>query len=96
MEHVPSGKKFYYINTHLDHVGLTAQREGLKLIVERIGKINPEQYPMILTGDFNVTPGNPALDDLNNNEKRKTTCGKDRHPCLFQRVAETYFHCRIG
>lgn len=65
MEHVPSGRKFYYVNTHLDHVGLTAQREGLKLIVERIGKINPEQYPMILTGDFNVTPDNPALDDLN-------------------------------
>ncbi len=65
MEHMPSGRKFYYVNTHLDHVGLTAQREGLKLIVEKIGKINQEQYPMILTGDFNVTPDNPVLDDLN-------------------------------
>lgn len=64
LEHLPSGRKFYYVNTHLDHVGLTAQREGLKLITERIRDINPEKYPMVLTGDFNVTPDNPALTDL--------------------------------
>lgn len=65
LEHLQSKRKFYYVNTHLDHVGLTAQRKGLALITDTIACINPAKYPMILTGDFNVTPDNPALDGLN-------------------------------
>lgn len=61
-----SKKKFYFVNTHLDHRGSEAQRKGLELIVDRIDKINPQGYPMVLTGDFNVTPNNPALTELNN------------------------------
>ncbi|MGM9742083.1 MAG: endonuclease/exonuclease/phosphatase family protein [Candidatus Cryptobacteroides sp.] len=60
-----TGRKFYYVNTHLDHVGKEAQKNGLKLIVERIKAMNKEGYPMILTGDFNVKPENPVLEDLN-------------------------------
>lgn len=59
-----SGKEFFYVNTHLDHVGHTARREGLNLLVERIGKMNPDGWPMILTGDFNVLPDDPCLKDL--------------------------------
>ena len=59
-----SGKKFYYVNTHLDHRGVEAQKKGLKLIVDRIDEINPEGYPMVLTGDFNVTPDNTVLSEL--------------------------------
>lgn len=51
-----SGKEFYFVNTHLDHVSWDARREGLALIVERIASINPKGLPMILTGDFNMTP----------------------------------------
>ena len=61
LRHKDSGKRFYYVNTHLDHVGEEARRKGLDLIVERIDQINPEGYPMVLTGDFNVTPDDPAL-----------------------------------
>ena len=60
-----SGRKFYYVNTHLDHRGKTAQRKGLDLIVKKIAEINPENLPMILTGDFNVSPDNPVLEELN-------------------------------
>lgn len=59
-----SGRKFYYVNTHLDHVGVEARKKGLKLIVERIKAMNPQGYPMILTGDFNTEPENPILDEL--------------------------------
>ena len=62
-----TGKKFYFVNTHLDHKGAEAQKNGLKLIVDRIDSINPEGYPMVLTGDFNIKPNNPALAGL---EKR--------------------------
>ena len=59
-----TGHEFYYVNTHLDHVGKTAQKEGLALIVKRIQEINPEGLPMVLTGDFNVSSDDPVLDDL--------------------------------
>ena len=64
MKDKKTGKKFYYVNTHLDHRGAEAQKNGLKLIVDRIASINPEGYPMVLTGDFNVRPDNPCLSDL--------------------------------
>ncbi len=57
-------KKYYYVNTHLDHLGQEARAKGLKLIVDRIDDINPEGYPMILTGDFNVDLGDPCLNSL--------------------------------
>jgi endonuclease/exonuclease/phosphatase family metal-dependent hydrolase len=57
-------KKYYYVNTHLDHLGQEARANGLKLIVDRIDDINPEGYPMILTGDFNVDLGDPCLNSL--------------------------------
>lgn len=57
-------KEYYYVNTHLDHVGEEARAKGLSLIVDRIDDINPEGYPMILTGDFNVELGDPCLQSL--------------------------------
>ena len=59
-----NGKYFFFVNTHLDHKGEMAQKNGLQLLVERIAAMNPESYPMVLTGDFNVKPENPALADL--------------------------------
>lgn len=64
MKDKKTGKKFYFVNTHLDHVGKEAQKNGLKLIVDKIAEINPDNYPMILTGDFNVTPDDSVLDEL--------------------------------
>ena len=64
MKDKASGRKFYYVNTHLDHVGWEARKNGLKMIVDRIAEINPENYPMILTGDFNMRIERPEFDDL--------------------------------
>lgn len=76
-----TGKKFYFINTHLDHRGKEAQKNGLKLIVDRIESINPEGYPMVLTGDFNIKPDNPTLVDLDARMKctRKVALKTDNH-----------------
>ena len=59
-----TGRSFYFVNTHLDHVGKEARRKGLLLLVERIGAMNPDGYPMILTGDMNVYPDDPCLNEL--------------------------------
>lgn len=48
-------QEFYYFNTHFDHRGVKAREESAKLILKRINKI-AQDFPVILTGDFNVPP----------------------------------------
>ncbi len=59
-----TGERFYFVNTHLDHVGKLARKNGLALIYNRIQEMNPDGVPMVLTGDFNVLPDNECLVDL--------------------------------
>ena len=81
MKDKKTGKKFYFVNTHLDHKGKEAQKNGLKLIVDRIESINPQGYPMILTGDFNIKPDNAALIGLDSRMQstRKIAADTDNH-----------------
>lgn len=76
-----SGKKFYYVNTHLDHVGWEARKKGLALIVNRIAEMNPRNLPMVLTGDFNMTIDRPEFDDLKKIllNTRETAVKTDHH-----------------
>ena len=57
-------KQFYFINTHLDHKGVVAQKNGLQLIIDRLSTMNRRGLPMVLTGDFNIKPDNVILTDL--------------------------------
>ena len=59
-----NGKHFYFVNTHLDHKGVEARKNGLQMVLNRIAGMNPDGYPMVLTGDFNVTPDDECLVDL--------------------------------
>ena len=62
MKHLPSGKEFFYVNTHLDHIGEQARRNGLALIESRIAEMNGDRgLPMILTGDLNIPDDNPTI-----------------------------------
>lgn len=54
------GVEFYVFNIHYDHIGQQAREESSKLVVSQIEKFNTENLPVILMGDFNVTPDNPA------------------------------------
>lgn len=60
-EHKPSGIKFYYINTHLDHQVAEAQIEGMKLISQHFDEYR-DSHPVFLTGDLNIKADNVALD----------------------------------
>ena len=44
-----NGKKFYFVNTHLDHRGVLARKNGLQLVVDNIAAMNPEGYQSIQT-----------------------------------------------
>lgn len=81
MKDKKTGRKFFYVNTHLDHVGWEARKNGLALIVDYIGRMNPKSYPMVLTGDFNMDTTRPEFDDLKKIMKntREVAFKTDRH-----------------
>jgi endonuclease/exonuclease/phosphatase family metal-dependent hydrolase len=56
-----NGRHFYFVNTHLDHKGVEARKNGLQMVLDRIAAMNPDSYPLVLTGDFNVTPDDECL-----------------------------------
>ncbi|HIY46977.1 MAG TPA: endonuclease/exonuclease/phosphatase family protein [Candidatus Alistipes faecigallinarum] len=58
-----SGKSFFYFNTHLDHQGRQAREEGIKLLVEIVGKV-AGKAPAILGGDFNSPTDSPIFRPL--------------------------------
>lgn len=55
-----SGRELLAMNTHLDHVGVEARREGVALILDRIGRMRGD-LPVVLTGDFNSTPDSDVV-----------------------------------
>ncbi|MEM5563501.1 endonuclease/exonuclease/phosphatase family protein [Psychroserpens sp. AS72] len=56
-----NNQKTWVFNSHLDHVGVEAQKEGMKLILETIKSINTENLPVIVMGDFNVEPNSDVI-----------------------------------
>lgn len=81
MKDKKTGKKFYFVNTHLDHEGAEARKNGLKLIVERIKEMNRNGYPMVLTGDFNMNPDDASMAGLDAvmQSARKIAAKTDNH-----------------
>ncbi len=49
-------KTFYVFNTHFDHIGVTARIRSAELILKKISEIADRKDPLLLTGDFNLTP----------------------------------------
>lgn len=68
-EHIATGQKFFFLNTHLplkndnlDDPEL-AKKEGMKIIVNKLLEYE-EDYPLYVTGDFNITSTDPVLEGL--------------------------------
>ena len=54
-------REFYFLNLHMDHVGVRARAESAKLVMQRITQMTDSGKKLaILTGDFNV----PQTDEL--------------------------------
>lgn len=63
-ERKSDGQKFWMFNTHFDHVGVEARVNAMKLILKRIQAFNKENYPVVLSGDLNVTPDEGAIQEM--------------------------------
>ena len=61
MKDKATGKKFFFVNTHIDHVGPEAQQKGVRLIADKIAEMNRDGLPVIVTGDFNMEISNEFL-----------------------------------
>jgi endonuclease/exonuclease/phosphatase family metal-dependent hydrolase len=60
-----SGERdFYAFNTHFDHVGERARAQAAELILKKMSSLNPDGLPVVLTGDFNLTPETTPLQQL--------------------------------
>jgi endonuclease/exonuclease/phosphatase family metal-dependent hydrolase len=57
-------KCFLVLDTHLDHRGMKAREEGVKLILSRIPELNKENLPLIFTGDFNLVKESAPVQDV--------------------------------
>lgn len=60
-----SGEELYYFNTHLDHRGSIARKEGIALLVRRIREIAGRKSAVVLGGDFNSSTDSEIFKPLN-------------------------------
>ena len=56
-----SGKKFWVLNTHFDHMGSTARRNSALMILERLKEMNKQGFPVMLMGDLNTESGSEPV-----------------------------------
>ena len=61
--HKPSQTEFYFFNTHLDHQSEEARLNQLDMVVSYMDKYVAD-YPVILTGDFNIYITNEGFEPL--------------------------------
>lgn len=59
-----TGKEFIYLNTHLDHKGVEARKNGMDLILDTLKVINKAKLPVIVAGDLNSKLDDKALSRL--------------------------------
>lgn len=63
-----SEQPFWFINTHLDHVGSTARLLGTMQLMQFMSE---KSEPSILVGDFNAEPDSKEIRALTSNERLK-------------------------
>lgn len=55
-EDIETNKKLWVFNTHFDHRGTKARKKSAQLILKKIKLLNVDDLPVILMGDFNLSP----------------------------------------
>jgi endonuclease/exonuclease/phosphatase family metal-dependent hydrolase len=60
-----TGKQYFVINTHIDHIGVMAQQKQVEVLLQKIEELRAG-LPVILTGDFNMRPENANIGVITN------------------------------
>ncbi|NUN69499.1 MAG: endonuclease/exonuclease/phosphatase family protein [Bacteroidetes bacterium] len=64
------GKVFYFYNTHLDHIGVTARKNSAALLMDSVNA-RTGSLPVIITGDFNSGPGDAPYMTITSGSNRR-------------------------
>jgi len=62
-----SKKEWMAMNLHFDHIGNVARVKSSELILKKIKELNPDNLPLTLTGDFNLTEDSEPVKILSQN-----------------------------
>lgn len=65
-----SGKEIFALNTHLDHVGVAARKEGVNLILNKVEELGAG-LPVVVTGDFNAEPESDVIQYVTDSSNAK-------------------------
>ncbi len=87
-----SGEKFWVFNTHLDHQGQQARRQGLRLINQKIKELNKENYPFVLMGDLNAEPEDKIIRSLS---RKMVDAGQENNTGTFNAFDTEFIPKRI-
>ena len=60
-QNLKTRERIWIFNTHFDHVGNTARLNSAKLILDKIKQVNTNNFPFVLTGDFNLDDDSEAI-----------------------------------
>lgn len=74
-----SKKEFLAMNIHFDHVGNVARVKSSELILKKMKELNPENLPIILSGDFNLTDDAEPIKILSRNLKDSFYHSETKH-----------------
>lgn len=56
--------KAWVFNTHFDHIGVNARAQSAALILRKIALLNQNAVPVVLMGDFNLTPDQKPISEI--------------------------------
>jgi endonuclease/exonuclease/phosphatase family metal-dependent hydrolase len=57
---IENHQTFFFLNSHMDHIGHQSRLEGSRLILNQLTQFNSQGFPAVLVGDFNSLPQLPA------------------------------------
>ncbi len=78
-----TGKVILALNTHLDHVGEVARREGVALVLDRIHEWG-KGVQVIVTGDFNAGPESEVIRQVTDaNHPKHLTDARTVSPIVY-------------
>ncbi len=75
-ENKSTKKQFWVFNTHFDHQGEKARIESMNLIVHKINELTKNNKPVVLTGDFNMTPNHESIKTISKIMKDASSVSK--------------------
>lgn len=64
-ENINTKKQIWIFNTHFDHIGQLARTNSAQLILDKIKTLVTTDVPIILMGDFNLTPEKEGISIIN-------------------------------